>query len=246
MRAGDFLAALAALPVCEPGDFLGGRPLVVLSPHPDDESLGVGGLIAAACARGTPVDVVILTDGAQSHPRSTLFPPDRLVGQRKAEAAEAVERLGLSRDRLHHLDLPDTLVPTDGPLFDAAVDRLAAIVREAGASNVLVTWNRDPHCDHEAAAAMARALRRRDPALALWFYPIWGWHLDPETAIDEPPPEGWRIDIGPWTKAKHAAIDAHASQMTDLIPDDPEGFRFTPTTIAPFRQSFEVLFKVPA
>ena len=51
---------------------------LILAPHPDDESLGCGGLIAESCARGQPPLLVVLTDGAGSHPHSCEYPPSRL------------------------------------------------------------------------------------------------------------------------------------------------------------------------
>ena len=47
---------------------VGARPFVVLSPHPDDESLGMGGLIALARRNHQDVSIVAVTDGAGSHP----------------------------------------------------------------------------------------------------------------------------------------------------------------------------------
>ena len=246
MRVEAFLQALRDLPLTSPSTITGGRPVVVLSPHPDDESLGAGGLIAAACGAGERVDVVVLTDGSGSHPRSRLYPRERLVAVRRAECAQAVAHLGLPEGRVTHFDLPDTQAPTSGPAFEAAVDRIVEIVDASGAAAMLVTWGRDPHCDHEAADLMARAVRARRPTLRLWSYPIWGWHLDPAAEIDEPTPRGFRLDVSPWLAAKRAAIQAHASQMTDLIGDDPEGFRFQERTIAPFVGRHEVFFAVPA
>ena len=245
MKAALFHAALRALPVASPVDVTGGRPFVVLAPHPDDETLGLGGLIAASCEAGVDVRVVVVSDGSQSHPHSRQFPHDSLIALRQSEVAEAVRQLGLRPDRLTQLGLPDTRVPTQGPDFEAAVAHMVAIVDDAQAASVFVTWRRDPHCDHEATAAMARALRDCRPDIALWFYPIWGWHLDAETMIDEPPPSGVRIDIASWLPAKQAAIAAHVSQMTSLIDDDPDGFRFTPQTLAPFLQPVETVFEVP-
>src|ERR1700722_17819790 len=68
---------------------------LILAPHPDDESLGCGGLIAAGChARRAPI-VAILTDGAMSHPGSKAYPGERLVRLREAEARGAASLLGL-------------------------------------------------------------------------------------------------------------------------------------------------------
>ncbi len=238
MRADDFLRQVTNVPMGTLADLTDGRP--------DDETLGAGGLIAAACERGQRVEVVLLTDGSGSHPNSRAYPRDRLVALRKNEIEQAGLALGLPAGRLTCLDLTDAHAPTSGPLFDGAVARIGEIVAATGATTVFVTWRHDPHCDHEAAAQMALALRHQNPALKLWSYPIWGWHLAPETLIDAPPPEGVRFDISPWIDRKHAAIAAHRSQMTDLIDDDPEGFHFTPVTLAPFLRSYEFFVEVPA
>jgi LmbE family N-acetylglucosaminyl deacetylase len=232
------------MPLALPADLTGGKPVLLLSPHPD-ETLGVGGLIAAACASGERVDVIILTDGSGSHPNSALYPRERLVALRRLEADQAMALLGLPAERVTHLGLADTRAPSHGPVFEGAVDCLSAILDDAGAGSVFVTWERDPHCDHEAAAAMARALRTRYRTLKVWCYPIWGWHLAASTELDEPAPRGFRVDVTPWKKAKHAAMTAHASQMTDLVADDPGGFRFNEGTIAPFLGNYEYFFEMP-
>lgn len=53
-----------------------GKAVTVLAPHPDDESLGCGGALAAAVESGQDVTVVALTDGSGSHPKSKEFPPE--------------------------------------------------------------------------------------------------------------------------------------------------------------------------
>ncbi len=246
MKAEAFLEDLRQMPLISPDVLTEGKPFLVLSPHPDDESLGVGGLIAAACAADQRVDIVVLTDGSGSHTQSKMFPREKLIALRKQEAARAAAHLGLPEHRLTHFDLPDAHVRTEGEAFVDAVGRLIALIDAAGAAALFVTWGRDPHCDHEAADAMARAVRRQRPKLKLWSYPIWGWHISPTASVDEPSPRGFRIDITPWLPQKLAAIEAHASQMTDLIDDDPEGFRFDETTIKPFIGPFEYVFEVPA
>src|ERR1700746_771451 len=89
-----------ALPVGTLTDVIGSKTCLVLAPHPDDESLGCGGLIAACCAAGRPPGVAILTDGCASHPGSCAYPPQRLAAIRKQEVTSAVGHLGLSIERL--------------------------------------------------------------------------------------------------------------------------------------------------
>jgi hypothetical protein len=68
VRAEQYFEALRMCPVTTTRELTEGRPFVVLSPHPDDETLGTGGLIAEACTRGQEVDVIVVTDGSGSHP----------------------------------------------------------------------------------------------------------------------------------------------------------------------------------
>jgi len=48
--------------------------------------------------------------------------------------------------------------------------------------------------------------------------------------IDDPPASAIRNDVSTWLPSKRTAIAAHASRMTDLIDDDPTGFRFDERT----------------
>jgi LmbE family N-acetylglucosaminyl deacetylase len=209
-----------------------------LAPHPDDESLGCGGLIAACCDAGRPPIVAILTDGAMSHPESKLYPFDRLVRLREVEAGDAVSLLGLPRDRLMFLREPDTMAPRAGEAFDRVVDRLVGIVDRFDCSAIFAPWRFDPHCDHEAAAIIAAevALRLRIRHIA---YPVWGWTLPPDHVVNACTPRGWRLDITCQLDRKLRAIAAHRSQYGELITDDPSGFRLPPGLLQVFTRNFE-------
>ncbi|QFR31914.1 PIG-L deacetylase family protein [Ancylobacter sp. TS-1] len=237
--AGAVLRAAEEFPLVRPEEFVR-RRLVVVAPHPDDESLGCGGLIAACRSAGLPVTIVVVSDGAGSHPRSRLFPPERLAALRKSEALAAAGRLGVAEGDVHFLGLPDRRVPDTGPEATQAVERIAHLA--AGADVMAVTWRHDPHCDHKASFALARAAARQVPGLALWEYPIWGWTLPPHEPLDGARAEGVRVDVGDALSAKRRAIAAHASQTTALVHDDPAGFRLTPSMLALFDTPAEVFF----
>ncbi|HXT50723.1 MAG TPA: PIG-L family deacetylase [Thermoanaerobaculia bacterium] len=51
------------LPACANDELLAYDALLVLAPHPDDESLGFGGLAASFRAQGKPVTEIVVTDG---------------------------------------------------------------------------------------------------------------------------------------------------------------------------------------
>src|SRR4029079_5641731 len=83
-----------------------------LAPHPDDESLGCGGVLHAAASAGVPVHVVFLTNGDANelsflvYQRRPVVPPTgvldmgRLRGQ---EALHAARALGLPDDSVTFL-----------------------------------------------------------------------------------------------------------------------------------------------
>jgi len=93
-----------------------GSRLLVISPHPDDESLGAGGLISEALAQGDTVKVVFVTNGDGFHygveridRQLRLRPADYLNygQQRQQEALEALRRLGVRPENIIFLGFPD-------------------------------------------------------------------------------------------------------------------------------------------
>ena len=135
-------AGLARLPAVRA---VAGR-LVVLAAHPDDETLGAGGLIAAAARAGATVTVLIATDGAASHPDSPTYRPDELAALRRREVTAAVAHLAPRAD-LRLLDLPDgRLAEHAGALEDALDDALMtpsiALASPAGPRPARSCWPR--------------------------------------------------------------------------------------------------------
>ncbi|HJE22437.1 MAG TPA: PIG-L family deacetylase [Methylorubrum populi] len=233
MRADAFLEAVKALPITDLGTLVPEGGLVVVAPHPDDESLGCGGLIVQALRQGRDVRVVIVSNGCGSHPNSKAYPHDRLRDLREAETGRAMAELGLGAEHIRFLRLPDGGVPSRGPEAEAAADAIADIARESGAGALFVTWKHDPHCDHTASAAIVDLARARLPGVAAYAYPVWGWTLPPEREVGEAP-EGYRLVVSEQSAAKRRAIEAHASQVSGLIEDDPSGFQLEPAMIDRF------------
>jgi LmbE family N-acetylglucosaminyl deacetylase len=233
--ASQVLHAMQQLPDVDVDTLLGDERPLILAPHPDDESLGCGGLIAACCQRGRPPFVVILTDGAASHPGSTEYPPDRLRAVRAQEARRAVAALGLTPDNLAFFSYPDTALPI-GPEVSARVARLA---QEQGCTVMLAPWLYDPHCDHEAAAIIAREAAQLAQCRLL-SYPVWGWLLPPDQQIPVDTVAGYRVPIPAYLQAKQSAVAAHASQYSGLIDDSPNGFRLPRELLAVFERPYEV------
>jgi LmbE family N-acetylglucosaminyl deacetylase len=187
--------------------------------------------------------VLVLTDGAASHPNSRAVPPSRLRAMRAAEARAAVAALGLPPDRIGFLNLPDSESPVAGPAFDAAVTAVASLAMRSGARTVLATWAHDPHCDHESAHLIAAAAAA-EAGLRHLAYPVWGLTLPPDVVLPGPLPTGRRIDVAPFLERKRRAIAAHRSQHGAIV-DDPAGFTLPPAFLALFDRPVETLLDVP-
>lgn len=153
-----------------------GERLLVLAPHPDDETLAAGGLLQRALARGGAARVVFATDG-ENNPwtqrlverRVRIGPEDsaRFGRRRRREALAALAELGLDKEEgAAFLGLPDQAI-TDLLLFGdpLGVDRLAALLSDWKPTLLVLPSTFDLHPDHSALAVLARlALARVSPA----------------------------------------------------------------------------------
>lgn len=169
--------------------------IVVLAPHPDDEVLGVGGVIASVDA---PVRIVAVTDGEASHPGRP-----GLADRRAAERTLALARLGVLAEVVR-LGIADGGVARCADL----AERIAPLV--ADAALVLAPWPRDGHPDHDAVGAAASGA-------AVAFYPVWAWHWARPSEL--PWHRARRFELSPAVHARKIdAIGAYASQLGDILP----------------------------
>ena len=192
-------------------DLDGVQHLVVVAAHPDDESLGAGALVAEAAQRDIPVTVIVVTDGAASHPHSPTTTPDELRRMRTAEALLAVHRL--SPDAVAHLlAFPDGGVAQNRAAIHAAI---AELLPDTGVL-LVAPWRGDGHADHTVVGEICAELALA-ASVDLLEYPIWLWHwAEPDDAAV---PWGRFVVFSPRGDAlarKANAIDAYASQAEPL------------------------------
>lgn len=205
-----FLKHVANAPWMDVARLLDGRPLVVLAPHPDDETLGCGALLHEAAQLGADCRVICVTDGRLSHANSRMWAV-HLAEVRKAELVEAVHQLAPSAE-VHWLGYPDSEAPSD----QTVARQVASLIPQNAL--VLASWEGDPHADHQQVAQMARRVVAERPDLKLAFYPVWGRFTDQVVSA-------YRIvPSRDARKAKVRALACHRTQMTKLIYDDPKGF----------------------
>jgi LmbE family N-acetylglucosaminyl deacetylase len=219
------------------------RRWLILVPHPDDETLGAGQLICALVDAGRPPQVVYLTDGAASHPDSPTWPRQRLAARRRREARAALaDLMGPRAPAPVFLDWPDAEPLREGDEgFDRSAQRLAGLMRRDRLCAIATTWAHEPHCDHAAAAALARAAARRaGPQVQLYVYLVWGWGrpeaagLAGDRALVLTPRARHR-----W--ARRRALSRHRTQLGAVITDSVDAFRL-PASMAQTVPGPQLLF----
>jgi LmbE family N-acetylglucosaminyl deacetylase len=129
-----------------------GDRLLVVAAHPDDESLGAGGLIATAAANGAEILVLVVSDGEASHPHSRTHSPAELATIRRGEIGAAMRELAPGATT-QFLGIPDGAIAAHSQRLRAAIeDRLD------GCTHLASPWTGDRHPDHEACADVAADL----------------------------------------------------------------------------------------
>lgn len=176
-----------------------GERLLVLAPHPDDEVIGCGGLVAQHIAQRRAVRVLVATDGAEAEPAAA--DRDGYRGRREEESRRALAMIGDAD--LHFLRFADR----------ALDDAVAVPIREHllafKPDLICVPSPVEIHPDHLALSRAFCELVQRDGNLfadlaiaRVAFYEV-SQPLRPNTLVD----------ITDVAERKYQAIVAHSSQM---------------------------------
>lgn len=176
-----------------------GRPWIVVAPHPDDETLGAGLMIAQNIAAERDVHILLLTRGTSSGVRNeingdgkshywgvphdpaaegyALLTKDAFGKARYDELTTAVASLGGAQ--VHEAGLIDGSVTV--PDAKAAISALVARLGSTDVGVCTPSWVVDDNPDHRAAGQALRELRSEHPTT----YPEAGWYVLPEYWSDQ-------------------------------------------------------------
>ncbi|MHA7239513.1 PIG-L family deacetylase [Arthrobacter sp. TMS1-12-1] len=211
---------------------------ILLAAHPDDETLGAGGLLSRLARDGVQCDVVVLTDGEASHPSSPTYSPGQLAELRRSEVANALQVLAPAV-HLTFEGLPDGGI--------TAGDVVTVLARELGDGEttrtlVAAPWRHDGHTDHDAVG-LAAAQVCRERGIALLEYPIWLWHWG--TAEEQAEQLAglalYQLDAGDHAR-KGSALATHVSQTLPLSDAPGDEVLLTPGVLEHFGRTFESFF----
>ncbi len=206
--------------------------VVCVAPHPDDEVLAVGGLLALLAAAGSRVEVLAVTDGEASNPGGSLAPA-WLAQLRVRETERALDALGVSAP-VRRLGLPD------GGADALVAPVLAALRRLSPATWLLAPWAMDGHPDHEAVGR-ASAQAAVQTAARLLAYPVWAWHW--AQPVDLPWSQASLAVLpGPVLRRKQEAIGQFRTQIRPIGPRPEDAPVLPAHVLARFARPYEVVF----
>lgn len=183
--------------------------LLVVSAHPDDETLGGGRLIADWITAGGTVQAVTATAGEACFDVVDHHHPD-LAAVREKEWRAALDVLGATA--VGCLGLPDGHLQSH---LTPLVERIRQLIDELAPDVVAGTMAADPHPDHQA---VGRALEftAEERSLPVLTWPVWLTYF-----ADPPAPAGLSVvdcsDAAEQTRA--AAWDCFTSQRRPVAPD---------------------------
>ncbi|MGM0427357.1 MAG: PIG-L family deacetylase, partial [Thermodesulfobacteriota bacterium] len=177
---------------------LTGKKVLVLAPHPDDETIGCGGSLAIHVKAGDPVKVVFLTNGAQGDV-SGEWDRDGYVNMRQNEAEKACARLGVSD--LEFWGYEDRALAGSRGALRRLIDLLVDFRPEL----VYAPSPLEFHPDHRAACLLlCDALHSYPPDLDVAFY-----------EIGQPVRVNVLVDISGVSEQKARAVGAYRSQLKE-------------------------------
>ncbi|GAY08022.1 bifunctional PIG-L family deacetylase/class I SAM-dependent methyltransferase [Pseudonocardia sp. N23] len=220
-----------------PMDVAGAGPLVVVAAHPDDETLGAGGYVAAVHSAGAEVRLVVATDGEAAYP--DLDPDGRaaLGRARREELRDALRTLGLADVDVTWLGLPDSGLAAH---HDTLVDALRPLLD--GATTCLAPWSDDPHPDHAAVGAATTAAAPL--TTHCWAFPIWACVRGTPDDVALPWDRAARHDLGATaTQDKRDAVARFATQVG--APPGGGAPVLPPEVLAHFDTGVELFLRSP-
>jgi LmbE family N-acetylglucosaminyl deacetylase len=186
--------------------------ILVVMPHPDDESFGPGGTIARYAAQGVPIDLLVFTRGQVGARPEPIDSPEQLGLVREYELRAAAKVLGIRT-----LTLLDYM---DGQLDQAAPDELVAHVAQAierSAAGAVITYGPygiTRHPDHIACHKAALAAAQGSPRPVRLHYVALEDEWAKRFEIDGPETQPThRIEMADFFETKLTALACHFSQQ---------------------------------
>ncbi|MCK5666347.1 MAG: PIG-L family deacetylase [Thiotrichaceae bacterium] len=171
-------------------------PWLVFSPHPDDESFGMGGTLLLAKQKAITVSLIIVTDGSLGVQNACAA--NSIINDRKNELINAAQQLGIKN--LYFLDLPDRKVTINKQI----ISKVQTIIEKVSPASIFFPSVLEPHPDHRATALLAAQVlsQLNQP------YSAYSYDISVQSTVNT------LIDISSVQKKKVEIMELYESQLS--------------------------------
>lgn len=156
--------------------------ILIIAPHPDDETLGCGGLISHLCSEKKYPHVIIMTGGGSSfkgqdscenHLRITQ---NKIIRARRKLTLDSAKNLGLRDDNIHFLDFKDGYISDRS---EKEMSQLKKLIEEINPSSIFVPHWGEGWPDHIATREIILSIFSQRSAIpSIYEYCVWMWYYN--------------------------------------------------------------------
>jgi len=197
------------------------KNILILAPHPDDETLGCGGVIAIKSRLGYEINIAVLTDGSRLFEEkfglNTTPAPQEVSDLRKKETERTVKLLGGDPAKIRYLDY------TDGSLqdkTDEGAEKIRDLLNDLNPEQVYIPNQYEAHQDHLATHVIGQKafeLVDNNPELYEYFL-----SLKPGLTIDDIEEEITEVDISEFYELKKVALSMFHCHLNVVLKEQTE------------------------
>ncbi len=190
----DFLSERDIFPKVYKKDNLPSGQWLILAPHPDDETFAMGGTIALARESKIPVKVLFVTLGEMFGDKDI----------RRGEAEKALNILGVNKDNIFFMEIPDRAVYDNKSKFKKYFLNVFKTLQVNYPLNIFIPSLFDYHPDHRVTTWFFIDCIK-EFKVDLWFYET--YNLFPVNVL---------VDISKVADKKFLAMSEYKSQVARI------------------------------
>jgi len=178
------------------------KRVLLISAHPDDMEIGMGGTVAKMAWAGDEIVSVVITDGRRA-PDPASIGPEKMAELRKDESEKAANILGVAKTKFFNFES----VASEESCRQATEELIEVIASFHPEEIYTLHPELDRHPSHRAAGRICLdALKENNSNIKVWAYEVWGLF-----------PKWDRLEnITDQMERKLAAIDEHKSQIAAI------------------------------
>ncbi len=173
--------------------------VIVISPHPDDDVIGMGGKMALM-AKSHKVITLYMTDGCGSLRKDAK---DQISSKRKQEALSALSIVGA--DGAFFLEARSSWLKQKGEEYQRLLLVIQEILQSIQPKEIYMTAPWEIHPTHLASSQIVLDALPQKEKISLYAYPVWGPILGKKLCY---------VDITEVIETKQKAIQAHYGEVS--------------------------------